>query len=1114
MKVSLPSGMLPVAWMGVSPPATLNASALVPMASGNDAFVASPTCHSTSSLFSVSASGAIVLHRAGTKDSGNRERVTLRAQAFELLHQTLPLDMGGVIQNAELKCKIAHTLVQVGMRERALGILMEALAIPVGNIWEKSKLAFDVGTALLQDRFYDEALAIDTGIDGKTGELKRDVGIALAQDGLFDRALAIDTGGQYRNVELKYEIGKVLAQAGMRKRACEVFEQALAIDMGGVTTSGGELQEEIRKMLSRVKKRGRTKAAVKTLLVMDAMETSGPAKAQRKIDTRFAELATPEQRDEALEQALMTAGQNAALRHEIGDALIVAEMFSQALAIDTGDDWRNGILKREIGEAMFQKACEGLKVPPVGVYDLWDLLPQASLRELLQLGKIWSMAEIRLAMVAVSQHRHVERTADALIAGHLSAWRMHDLSAEERSFLFRRAAQKISKTLHAEEALSIQALSLKALYHLQEMGEGGATSLLIDVGRKLLAEGRPDYTLFHLLTRCDSLKAKELALSAVSSGLFSERQSWLLLRQLVKSGYLDKNLDVFLNQRIAHAGEEKVKQARERSFLLQTIQYLHRELHLCPHVGLMRAVLQHAADMDAVRAVIEGVKQQQSQFDAIQDQRSLIAFLAQNEQAATNYFILYGGRTQYALVNNYDLGKFLNIVQKMHRLQVHEGPLAQFLELLPAEMRPGVREAMMRGVFPFSGESGEPLQIDVSNSGQREAMNQRAAQVFGSQELGAVIKLAMYAQSSELSAEERTMLEQVPGIGAAGDAIAKIECAHPQLAMGVADQLREKWKRLMAKRVLEVGIDAIFAHERNEVSLGRMIRGLDQARGVLANKVRQEFRKQREAAQTSAELSVEAARLERDQCLAALQEKARAKLLRYIVQDMLVGEGENEMVNRVFGEWESHLDHVLVGVEGLQEGPGVGRQERQVFVRFLKKRDDLVEYARVADSAQCCFNSKNYIIAHDHGAADWIAMLWADPLSFAFQIEEYPTTSPASAIGFVFGSFGIVDAKLAVLLNGVYLEGKTDVAAQAIVCHLEQEFSRKWGASSQVVASRHAGTSKMDATYSNAPIEVTRLRALKDPRSDGPISVIYDDLKVGVNIPGKTDEQVWHKALI
>ena len=112
----------------------------------------------------------------------------------------------------------------------------------------------------------------------------------------------------------------------------------------------------------------------------------------------------------------------------------------------------------------------------------------------------------------------------------------------------------------------------------------------------------------------------------------------------------------------------------------------------------------------------------------------------------------------------------------------------------------------------------------------------------------------------------------------------------------------------------------------------------------------------------------------------------------------------------------------------------------------------------------------------------------------------------------MFGSFGVKDSAPIVLLNGVYMMGKTDAAAQSIANTIENDFSRPLGCSMQLIASQYGGSSRYGKDYSNRQVKVKRLRALEGYNGE-PENEIYDDLGVGINEDATTSGHVWHKSL-
>ena len=92
-------------------------------------------------------------------------------------------------------------------------------------------------------------------------------------------------------------------------------------------------------------------------------------------------------------------------------------------------------------------------------------------------------------------------------------------------------------------------------------------------------------------------------------------------------------------------------------------------------------------------------------------------------------------------------------------------------------------------------------------------------------------------------------------------------------------------------------------------------------------------------------------------------------------------------------------------------------------------------------------------------------------------------------MGFVFGSYGVNrTGEPIVILNGVYLDRKTDLAVSKILEKVEAEFAKPLGAAEILIASLHAGRSNLGSDYENTDEEVKDFQvhpdlAVEDNRS-------------------------------
>ena len=343
----------------------------------------------------------------------------------------------------------------------------------------------------------------------------------------------------------------------------------------------------------------------------------------------------------------------------------------------------------------------------------------------------------------------------------------------------------------------------------------------------------------------------------------------------------------------------------------------------------------------------------------------------------------------------------------------------------------------------------------------------------------------------------------------------KLEIMRKRLLQGYRqDRNRGDIDEAAQKRLLEL------SRERNTINRTmRSLEGEEKERAVI--RLREITSEIREIERRKRETQAEAGSKEWELKIRTLEEKGRDELIKFLVSET-IGEVD-EKTAILLEEWKSHVSSALdIYEKSLGGGDAAAkREERQVRLRYLDRRLDFVETMRFADAAQCCFNSRNYIIQQGVGAADWIARLGKDPLSFIFAIEEFnpgeekkpEDQRKRKAIGFVFGSFGIEGGKPIILLNGVYMEGKTDRAAQSILHTLEEDFAVPIRAARQYAASRHAGTANFGSEYTNTPRTLRRLRAISKRGSTEPEDQIYDDIGVGVNKEGTTDNGVWYKEL-
>ncbi|HEU4536168.1 MAG TPA: hypothetical protein VFS00_18720, partial [Polyangiaceae bacterium] len=181
---------------------------------------------------------------------------------------------------------------------------------------------------------------------------------------------------------------------------------------------------------------------------------------------------------------------------------------------------------------------------------------------------------------------------------------------------------------------------------------------------------------------------------------------------------------------------------------------------------------------------------------------------------------------------------------------------------------------------------------------------------------------------------------------------------------------------------------------------------------------------------------------------------------------------------------------------------------------YLDKRRDVLAYLRLADSVMCCFHSASSAYGDPAtgrvGNYRWVLALWSDPLSFCLHLRGRGGEGPP--LGFVFGSFGLVSERPALLLNGVYLKRQEARTRHEVLACIEARLARPLGVAAIAVGNRFGGYGPLPREYQRATRKALRLRALQD-YAGKPLLAAYDDLSIVTNVPFTTDPHVYWKDL-
>ncbi|MEM4361337.1 MAG: hypothetical protein QXV83_04335 [Candidatus Anstonellaceae archaeon] len=207
---------------------------------------------------------------------------------------------------------------------------------------------------------------------------------------------------------------------------------------------------------------------------------------------------------------------------------------------------------------------------------------------------------------------------------------------------------------------------------------------------------------------------------------------------------------------------------------------------------------------------------------------------------------------------------------------------------------------------------------------------------------------------------------------------------------------------------------------------------------------------------------------------------------------------KNKVMKKLINEWQERIYKDFQDAEKEIQISEIIKY-KNLTLRYLNKKSDFYECLRIADSVDCCFNNSREIF-NTQKFYKYKAQLWADPLSFMFQVEKRENKK-IKPLGFVFGNFGVIKNKelnkeeLAVLLNGIYLSFDSQHVAKRILDIIEEKFSKKINAKWRIVGVEN--DLKTPPSYTAVYQEIKRFRALKN--KEQPIKQVFDDLGKKVN---------------
>jgi hypothetical protein len=603
---------------------------------------------------------------------------------------------------------------------------------------------------------------------------------------------------------------------------------------------------------------------------------------------------------------------------------------------------------------------------------------------------------------------------------------------------------------------------------LVEAGDPGTTGVMLETLYANMGEAT-GLRLIKTLVESGNAKA-----GAAGIGLMAEEDTpnhtyQYLLHKLAATGYLDRKLPEFIvdsqqlgfpaaaSRRIFQRYYHELGIQLDSTLLRWTVEQMYEnkeELHALRPEGVMDGL------DEKIDTVMTRIRESTEKYDGY-GQAQLLGLLERSEDDRALYFVLHGGKTQYTLIHHYNFGKFDAGVIKA------------------AEVEQRVRDEYIRTDLWQDAESGWLEAMQVRRRPDESLVWQ--------QEVGSAERELRDSARRETRNVVGGQLQWLLGEGGDAKNFAEMPDRIAPLPAGADKKLAG---------ILGEHLSGILKGEDRDVTIGDFNK-VKNGMLVQLRQLRQTARQQKDPAYEKWRSVVERA-----------ESQDPVDTLRYVLAIMDKNPDRALHPRGADAEWIGHLAGLSTTV---RESQRKGTDNRSLTVRYLDGKEDFAEMLRFADGAQCCFTSEDTVGTLMDPAGEWRTRINRDPHWFVFSIEDTPPDADTRvSSGFVFGSVAEVDGRPALAINGVYMQRKTDSAANAVLEGIVENFAKPMGVRSVVVATKYGGDFAIDKSkwQPGEGHEINRPRAIVDANGL-PETQVYDDLGNQVNTPHELDKSTW-----
>jgi len=360
---------------------------------------------------------------------------------------------------------------------------------------------------------------------------------------------------------------------------------------------------------------------------------------------------------------------------------------------------------------------------------------------------------------------------------------------------------------------------------------GDARLLLLELARDEMEAGNLGknkeqeylpHILGVLMNQFDDYRVNDIALQLVGDSHLASPVRRSLLHKLIQRGYLSKDMGEWWTERNVSAKTEGDLSA-DWEKRLELLQKVIADLGIVPS----KEVLNFLEDKKrwgkaTLTERVEKIRDSQKEFAQVTTQKELVGILAQNEQKAMVYYILHGGEDRFNLINNYSFEKFKEMIKMIADLRVHTEPIKKFQRALEKSGMNGDQTSDMvarlsAGHFPLarSEQARQEISFEITENAAVKNANMEMGRVLGREQLGVVLLFPMYREylEKESGNDAKNIIQKMSSAQTFAERLAlisEIESLYPEWQHRAKTELKENWRALGEKMVLEMTLDQVF----------------------------------------------------------------------------------------------------------------------------------------------------------------------------------------------------------------------------------------------------------------------------------------------------------------